>query len=218
MSHFITHFMVSESRLQRFWLKVFHGIAWKALTGAGVLTEGSAEEGSLTRLTSAVACFLELLLQCHMPLCMLSPVQVWWERWRCWGKRDRERWGDRKSKGESKMSDVFQNLWWRHTIVSVVFADRTKQTCAVWEGTPQEPLLSPWKLPRVCVLGGWVDLITGRSSTLVKGQMPRNKEQKNFLCWRDWWGKKQRLCDSMPTLCLSECNALSATSHNAWKL
>lgn len=96
------------------------------------------------------------------------------------GSRD-----DRKSKGESKMSDIFQNLWWWHIIVSVVFADHTKQTCAVWEGTPQEPLLSPWKLPRVCVLGGWVDLITGRSSTLVKGQMPRNKEQKNFLCWRD---------------------------------
>lgn len=76
MSHFITYLMVSELQLQRFWLKVFHGIAGKALTGAGVLTEGSAEERSLTRLTSALACVLELLLQCHMTLCILSPVQM----------------------------------------------------------------------------------------------------------------------------------------------
>lgn len=108
MSHFITYFMVSESQLQKFWLKVFHGIAGKALTGAGVLTEGSAEEGSLTRLTCAVACFLELLLQCHMTSCVLSLVQMWWERWRCRGMRDGEGGMTERARGKSKMGDIFQ--------------------------------------------------------------------------------------------------------------
>lgn len=66
MSQIYHLFMASESRLQKgrwLWPKGSHGIAGEVLAGAGVSAAGSAEEGSLARLTSAVACFLELLLR-----------------------------------------------------------------------------------------------------------------------------------------------------------
>jgi hypothetical protein len=65
-----------------FWAKAperkvlnFYEIVRKVSSGARV----STEEGSVARLTNAVAWFLELLLQepkCHKALCWLSPVQV----------------------------------------------------------------------------------------------------------------------------------------------
>lgn len=85
---------------------------WACRAGGCVTNEGSADEGSLARLTSAVACFLELLLQMSSASYRLSHVQVRWERRGCWGIRDREkvRWQKEGGGEKSKLGDIFQSL------------------------------------------------------------------------------------------------------------